>query len=69
VESGRFGGPFRIGSSLETTLKIGCQASPSVKGETVTLLVFELARPSVKGLILPPSRGCALVGWSDPGRS
>ena len=65
----RFGSPVQFGSSLEMTLKIGCQVSPSVRGEMVILLVFELAMSSVKGLILQPSRGCALAGWSDLGRS
>ena len=69
MESSRFESPFQIGSSLEMTLKIGCQVSPSVRGEMVILLEFELAMSSVKGLILQPSRGCALAGWSDLGRS
>ena len=68
MESSRSGSPFQIGSSLEKTLKIGYQVSPSVKGEMVILRVSELAMSSVKGLILQPSHDCALAGWNDLGR-
>lgn len=68
MESSRFGSLFQIGSSLERTLKIGCQVSPSVKGEMVILQVSELAMSSVKALILKPSHDCALAEWNDLGR-